>query len=68
MNKPFKHTKKSLRRCRRCNKPMKANLIARKPEANECYNCFMKHTRNHPSYNKETINSMSDKITNKLLS
>ena len=40
MRKPFKHNEMSERKCARCGKPLKKNLLARRPDADRCWKCW----------------------------
>lgn len=40
MKKPYKHTEKSHKTCFFCKKPLKLNLLTKKPNANVCYKCY----------------------------
>jgi hypothetical protein len=45
MKKPFKHTDLSEKRCKLCHRPLKKNLLAKRPDAELCYKCFALKTQ-----------------------
>lgn len=43
MKKPFAYTdREPARMCKKCTRPLKKNLLARKPKADLCYRCYKK--------------------------
>jgi len=43
MKKPFKYTEREpTKKCKKCGRPLKKNLLAKKPKADLCYPCFKK--------------------------
>ena len=40
MKKPYKHTELSDKRCIKCGKRLKKNLLVKKPNAVKCYKCW----------------------------
>lgn len=45
MKKPFPYTALSTRKCKRCTKLLKANLLAKRPDAELCYQCYKRRPK-----------------------
>lgn len=54
MKKLYKHTEKDSKRvCVSCNKPLKKNLLVKRPNADKCFSCFNPKRKAHKLANKE---------------
>lgn len=54
MKKPFKFTETdNTRRCETCGEPLKKNLLAKDPNAKECYQCVEIGAKRNPRNQKE---------------
>lgn len=62
MKKPYRYTEKDNRRiCVDCKKPLKKNLLAKRPNADKCYSCFNPKRKAHKLANKEaTANAIAN--------
>lgn len=63
MKRNHSHTVKSNRRCAKCGKRLKQNLIDRNPDAELCYNDWQLQVRRNPSYTipKPVLNEIKRK-------